>query len=180
MSLGGQLGGLVQSWEVTGFMGMLLALGLAAFVGVFGGFTSGMVNPERGKRSGVWFWLRVPLLAFGVVGSLMIIPGIVILLRKTDRVDAEALRIVAVPSLILAIGAGLVAFFRFGGFNGLQHGILRWLLVRGGDLPPRAEKFFDHAAQLALMQKVGFGYRFIHALLLDHFAAPPRPKDPGN
>ncbi len=180
VSLGGQLGGLVQSWEVTGFMGMLLALGLAAFVGVFGGFTSGMVNPERGKRSGVWFWLRVPLLAFGVVGSLMIIPGIVILLRKTDRVDAEALRIVAVPSLILAIGAGLVAFFRFGGFNGLQHGILRWLLVRGGDLPPRAEKFFDHAAQLALMQKVGFGYRFIHALLLDHFAAPPRPKDPGN
>ena len=178
LSLGGQLGGLAQSWEQTAFIGMLLALALAAFVGVFGGFTAGMVNPERGKRSGVWFWLRVPLLAFGVVGSLMIIPGIVLMLRNADRLDPEFLRVIAVPSVIIALGTGAVAFFRFGGFNGLQHGILRWLLVRGGDLPPRAEKFFDHAAQLALMQKVGFGYRFIHALLLDHLAALPHPKNP--
>jgi DNA polymerase III delta prime subunit len=177
-ALGGQLGALLQKWNQTAFTAMLLALALAAFVGVFGGFTAGMVNPERGKRSGVWFWLRVPLLAAAVVGALMMVPGVVVLLRNTHRWDAEALRHVGGPTLILALSAGLVAFFRFGGFNGLQHGILRWLLVRAGRLPPNAEKFFDHTARLALTQKVGFGYRFIHAMLLDHFAQTPDQNTP--
>jgi len=171
IAMGGQLGSLADRWDFPNLAIILIQLAVAAFVGVFGGFVSGMVNPERARRSGVWFWLRVPVLAFVVVGLLMLIPGIVVLLQKASRVDAEALRVIGVPSLMLGLGAGLVAFFRFGGFNGAQHFLLRWLFARSGHLPPQPEAFLNHAAQLVLLQKVGFGYRFVHALLLQHLAS---------
>ena len=34
-------------------------------------------------------------------------------------------------------------------------------------------RFLDHAADLIFLQKVGGGYRFIHRLLLEHFAEMP-------
>ena len=171
VAFGGQLGALVSRWDFTGFTMVLLECALAAFIGVFGGFASGMIDPTRARRSAVWIWLRVPLLAFGVFGLLASIPGVVLLLLDGGRAPGKGVW-EAVGTLLLAgAGVGLVAFFRFGGFNGLQHGVLRLLLVRSGVLPPRADKFFEHAAQRALMQKVGFGYRFIHALLLQHLAA---------
>lgn len=173
IAMGGQLGSLADRWDFPNLALILIQLAVAAFVGVFGGFVSGMVNPERARRSGVWFWLRVPVLAFAVVGLLMLIPGIVVLLQKASRFDAEALRVIGVPSLMLGLGAGLVAFFRFGGFNGAQHFLLRWLFSRSGHLPPRPEAFLNHAAQLVLLQRVGFGYRFVHALLLQHLATAP-------
>ncbi len=168
-ALGGQAGGLVTRWDNGAFIAVMLEFFLAAFIGVFGGFVAGMIDPVRARRSGVGFWLRVPLTAFAVVGALMTIPGIVTMIAYSGDTPAPW-RDQVLATFIVGVGAGLVAFFRFGGFNGLQHGVLRWLLVRGGHLPPKAEKFFNHAAQLALLQKVGFGYRFIHALLLDHFA----------
>jgi hypothetical protein len=169
-SLGGQLGAVVGQWDISGAIGILLEFLIAASIGVFGGFAAGMVDPMRARRSGIWFWLRVPVLAFVVVGLLMIIPGIVAIV-DSSHASGDDLQHVALGSLVVGASAGLVAFFRFGGFNGLQHGVLRWLLVRSGNLPPKAEAFYNHAARLALMQKVGFGYRFIHALLLDHLAA---------
>ncbi len=52
-----------------------------------------------------------------------------------------------------------------------QHRVLLWLLQRSGTLPPRYERFLDFAADHVLLQRVGGGYRFIHALLLDYFAS---------
>lgn len=164
-----QLCGLAWHWDETGVVLMLILVAVAMFVGVFGGFVSGMVNPERGRRSGVWFWLRVPLVALALGFGLMLIPGGVVLAQSTQ--DSAVWSRVVLPSLAVALGFGLVAFFRFGGFNGLQHGTLRWLLRRSGGLPPRVEEFLDQAANMALLQKVGFGYRFVHALLLDYFAS---------
>ena len=112
----------------------------------------------------------VPVLMLVFVGGLMTIPGLVWIFSAASQsgqtVTADQI------GMAIAVGAmcGLVAFFRFGGFNGLQHGVLRWLLLRSGHLPPKPGQFLDRAAQLALLQKVGFGYRFIHALLLDHLA----------
>ena len=167
-----QLCGIAWHGSETGAVLMLILVAVAMFVGVFGGFVSGMVNPERGRRSGIWFWMRVPLAAFALGFGLMLIPGGVVLAESAK--DPTVWTRVVGPALTVALGSGLVAFLRFGGFNGLQHGVLRWLLRRSGDLPPRVEEFLDQAANMALLQKVGFGYRFVHALLLDYFAGSRR------
>ncbi len=171
--IGGQIGGsgffgaaTSWSWEF-----MLVEIVPATLLGVFGGFGSTMIDPARPQQAGAWFWLRVPVLAFFVVGLVMIVPGLVLLPTMWDQLQAGGWTRFAGALGGFGAACGLVAFLRFGGFNGAQHYFLRWQLARRGDLPPRPESFFNHAAQLALMQKVGLGYRFVHALLLQHLAA---------
>ena len=153
-------------------MSFLILFPVALFY-VFGGFGSTQIDPARPQQAGPWFWLRVPVLAFFTVGGVIFLPGLffvaVAWLGDTMRTGL----VLAATVTLFSAGCGLVAFFRFGGFNGAQHFLLRWLLARDGHLPARAEAFLRHAAQLALLQKVGLGYRFIHALLLQHLAAPP-------
>jgi hypothetical protein len=159
--------------DLTAWAFLLLEAVPAVVIGVFGGFASTMIDPARGRNAGAWFWLRVPVLMFFTVGLVMLLPGIIGIYFYQTGPAGTALEKNLEVVAALGAGSGLVAFFRFGGFNGVQHFFLRWLLVRSGDLPPQAEKFFNHTVQLALMQKVGFGYRFIHALLLDHLAERP-------
>ena len=155
----------------SGWPLLLFEITPAVIVGVFGGFASSMIDPTRARRAGAWFWLRVPVLAFLVVGLVMTVPGLVWI--STNWADIAKGRLWIDGGFALRVGAacGWVAFFRFGGFNGVQHFVLRWQLARDGNLPPKIDGFLNHAVQLALLQKVGFGYRFIHALLLDHLAA---------
>ena len=162
---------LAHAGEFSAWAFLLIQATPAAIVGVFSGFASTSIDPARGRHAGVWFWLRVPVMMLGLVGLVMIIPGFVMSYTSWENLNSGGRVELIYQVLSFAIGAGLVAFFRFGGFNGVQHFFLRWLLVRSGNLPRKAETFYDHAAKLALLQKVGFGYRFIHALLLDHLAA---------
>jgi DNA polymerase III delta prime subunit len=148
----------------------------ALLVGALGGFATGMIDPARARRTGLWFWLRVPVLAFLGAGLLVAIPSFVDSGSSWPKMTAAQRWDEVWQTLVLGAGFGLVAFIRFGGVNGVQHYFLRWLLVRSGHLPAKPEAFFNHAAKLALLQKVGFGYRFIHALLLDHLAARPPEK----
>ena len=155
------------TWAVL-LVGNLMPM---AAIGVFSGFGSTMIDPARPQHAGFWFWLRVPVVAFFVVGLIMTMPGLMVLGMDWTQLEMQGhLGSTALVALSVGAGCGLVAFFRFGGFNGAQHFFLRWQLARSGDLPPKAESFFNHAAQLALMQKVGLGYRFVHALLLEHLA----------
>lgn len=137
---------------------------------VFGGFGSTLIDPARPQQAGPWFWLRVPVLAFLMVGGVIFVPGLFVVIAFWFNDPYKEALGFAAGLIIFCAGCGLVAFFRFGGFNGAQHFLLRWLLARGGHLPARAEAFLRHAAQLALLQKVGLGYRFVHALLLQHLA----------
>jgi hypothetical protein len=57
---------------------------------------------------------------------------------------------------------GLTAF--------LQHHLLARSLARLHYIPPHYVRFLDFAADHVLLQRVGGGYRFVHALLLDYFA----------
>ena len=50
--------------------------------GVHGGFGSTLIDPARPQRSGVWFWLRVPVLAFLSVAGVIFIPALVLLLAS--------------------------------------------------------------------------------------------------
>lgn len=72
----------------------------------------------------------------------------------------------------LGLFVGLLAGLR-GLHPYIQHRVLRRQLQRAGAVPPRYECFLDFAADHVLLQRVGGGYRFIHALLLDYFAALP-------
>jgi len=167
--LGAQIGAIFAA--NSGWPLLLLEIAPAVIVGVFGGFASSMIDPTRARRTGAWFWLRVPVLAFLVVGLVMTVPGLVWISSNWADIAKGRLWIDGWFALRVGAACGWVAFFRFGGFNGVQHFVLRWQLARGGNLPSNVEGFLNHAAQLALLQKVGFGYRFIHALLLDHLAA---------
>jgi hypothetical protein len=170
--IGGYLGvGLGNAADITSWIFLLFGLVPGLVMGVFGGFAPTLIDPARGRHAGVWFWLRVPVTMLFFVGFVTLLPGFVWIFRDWNVVPHSMSLKQIWGALAFAAGCGLVSFFRFGGFNGVQHFFLRWLLVRSGNLPPKAEVFYNHAAQLALLQRVGFGYRFIHALLLDHLAA---------
>jgi hypothetical protein len=163
--LAGELGQLMAD---RGTKELLIGtLFLFALTGIFGGVTSG-IDETRARRTGAWFWIKVPLLAALAVGSAVgaIFAGIGMFSSGREQFFMVAAICAALGGIV-----GLVAFFRFGGFQGTQHYILRRQLVRSGRLPARPTELLNAAVRLNLLQKVGFGYRFIHALLLDHFAA---------
>ena len=174
--LGGQVGGMIGPILSVRAVGMPFYVLLIEFmpvvlIGMVSGYATTMIDPTRPQHAGAWFWLRVPVKFFLYWGFIMTMPGL-ILIGLIWIESAQKGENAAMVWAALGVGAysGVVAFFRFGGFNGAQHFFLRWQLARSGNLPPKAESFFSHAAQLALMQKVGLGYRFVHALLLEHLA----------
>lgn len=65
---------------------------------------------------------------------------------------------------------GLLAALWFGGLDLIYHWTLRKHLARAGVLPRQLEGFLEQMSKLALMQRVGGGYIFLHRLLLEHFA----------
>jgi hypothetical protein len=151
----------------VGLTGGTLAIG--ALVAVFGGFNAG-IDETRARRTGAWFWVRVPLL--GALAIALVLAGVFIgAMVLTSGADGGGDWLMGFGIALVVGGAfGFVAFFRFGGFQGVQHFVLRRLLARSGRLPMDASSLLDRAAQMNLLQKVGFGYRFIHALLLEYFA----------
>lgn len=155
----------------TASMCVVFSAIVALLIGVAGGFVFDAIDPARARRTGLWLWLRVPTLA---AASILLLVGgplaIVDALYWRAYPKANLAEFVSSTTLITTF-LMVIVFVRFGGVSGLQHYFLRWLLVRRGDLPRRAEAFFAHATQLALLQRVGLGYRFVHALLVEHLAA---------
>src|SRR5438132_5890595 len=93
---------------------------------------------------------------------------------------AHSLRIPWVFGLIPVLVSGLYGWLDFGGAAYLQHYLLRWILWRSRALPWHYVRFLEEATERILLQRVGGGYRFIHPLFLEHFAAqgteaPPDP-----
>jgi hypothetical protein len=68
--------------------------------------------------------------------------------------------------MVAVISASLV----FGGLAVIQHGVLRFILLRSGYGPLNYARFLDYAASRVLLRKVGGGYIFVHRLLLEYFA----------
>jgi len=73
--------------------------------------------------------------------------------------------------LMGALGLGALGALSYGGPDIMQHYILRLLLVRQSHIPSNLAHFLDYAVDRIFLQKVGGGYRFIHRLFLEHFAA---------
>jgi hypothetical protein len=65
---------------------------------------------------------------------------------------------------------GFVTMLCYGGFDVIQHFILRLLLWRGGIAPRNFGLFLDYASRVFFLQRVGGGYIFINRILLNYFA----------
>jgi hypothetical protein len=64
---------------------------------------------------------------------------------------------------------GVIGGLMHGGLAVLQHRQLIKLLRQDGMVPDDYVQFLDYAAERSLLRKVGGGYMFVHALLLDYF-----------
>jgi hypothetical protein len=73
-------------------------------------------------------------------------------------------------ALFLGLFMGLFGFFWCGGLEICRHYILRFILIVHGYFPINYAIFLDYAVDRIFLQKMGGGYRFIHRLLLEHFA----------
>src|SRR6266566_4369823 len=171
------------------FSGLVSELVPMLVFGLFGGLIGGVsglrlieqlrIRPNQGiqrsgrnaLRMGLVFGLLCGLLgrlAFGLVGGLVgfrMLGGLVLGL---------------VFGLVPVLAGGLFGGLEFGGAAYLQHYLLRWILWRSRALPWHYVRFLEEATERILLQRVGGGYRFIHPLFLEHFAAqgteaPPDP-----
>jgi eukaryotic-like serine/threonine-protein kinase len=118
---------------------------------VLSGLRRGIVETKSIPNQGIRLSIRNAMLgglALGLTGWIMNVFGLTI-----------------GPSIF-----GLIGVLWYGGLDVIQHYILRLLLVIQGYTPRDYVHFLDYAVDRIFLQKVGGGYRFIHRLLLEHFA----------
>ncbi|MEZ4380897.1 MAG: serine/threonine-protein kinase [Nannocystaceae bacterium] len=84
--------------------------------------------------------------------------------------SASPLRFFVAVELCVALTLGYVAALLRGGFAVVQHAVLRLLLTGRGDLPRDLVGLLEAASERALLQRIGGGYRFVHAGLREHLA----------
>ncbi len=73
--------------------------------------------------------------------------------------------------LAQAVAWGSATWLAIGGFAGVQHYVLRFMLWRSGAIPWKYATFLDHASERILLRKIGGGYIFVHRLLMEYFAS---------
>jgi hypothetical protein len=64
---------------------------------------------------------------------------------------------------------GLAGALAYGGLSYWQHRRLIAQLEADGHVPTNFVNFLNYAAERNLLRKVGGGYTFVHALLLEYF-----------
>lgn len=74
------------------------------------------------------------------------------------------------PALFNILPFAVTGFFIYGGASVIKHYLVRRELEQAQVIPRDFTGFLEHAANLALLRRVGGGYIFIHRYLLEHFA----------
>jgi hypothetical protein len=187
--VGGLVFGLLGGLAFGLVSGLVSGLIPVLFFGLFGGLIGGVsglqlieqlrIRPNQGIQRSGRNALRMGLLyglLYGLLGGLLY--GLVSGLVGFRMLDGLVL--VLVFGLVPVLVGGLVGGLAFGGAAYLQHYLLRWILWRSRALPWHYVRFLEEATERILLQRVGGGYRFIHPLFLEHFAAqgteaPPDP-----
>ena len=169
----GALVGWLDRWSTTAWATPWAAL-LAAAGGALGAFEAGLrpgdlrlrMAPGQGVgqslRSGVVVMTRVMVLA-GVLLSVAL--GAASLLNGGDVILAAA------PWLLwLLLYLGLGFALAYGQLAYYQHARLRRILYDRGHIADDYPAFLNQTAERNLLRKVGGGYTFVHALLLQYFS----------
>lgn len=190
------------SYLFNGTGSMAFYLPLWCVVGLlFGGFHMDVVKTKTRPNEGIMLSLRNSLLAAGITGPLIGVAMVTILMvafpfRADLNVGANGTGIAIektelvrwsmdncinklYPSFELGACATLIAFLWFGGVDVLRHYALRLTLKLTGNMPLNLPVFFDHAASLILLQRIGGGYIFQNHLLKDYFENMSEPADSG-
>ena len=156
LSVGLLYGLITRHPEWQGFALSGIVLGLIA--AIFGGINAQVVETKTSPNQGIRLSLRNAVFTgFGVGLSV----GLSVGLLWTPWIVGVSY------GLLGAVLAGM----GYGGLDIIKHYILRLILISQGHTPRNYARFLDYAAKLIFLQKVGGGYRFIHRLLLEHFAA---------
>ncbi|HEX2440839.1 MAG TPA: NACHT domain-containing protein [Methylomirabilota bacterium] len=160
----------------------------------FGGVTRTVGTspvPGRGIALTVRAALRGGVLTGGVSGGLfggLVVAGLTVIWASSGvhplatlltgaGLGVSTLALIAITAfaglitgVLVGLYFGLLGALWYGGADALQHLVLRVLLSRA-DVPWRLSHFLDHCTQLIFLQRVGGGYRFVHGMLMTHFAA---------
>lgn len=129
-------------------------------------------KPNQGIHTSGWNALRLGLVFF-TVGGLM--GGLLVGLsggRLGEPVIGlgGSLRSGPGSGVVFGLGGGLVGGLLVGRAY-FQHYLLRLVFAQGRTLPWRTVSFLEEATECIMLQRVGGGYRFIHALFRDYFAS---------
>jgi hypothetical protein len=104
--------------------------------------------------------------ATAIAGAVAVVVAAGVSAARGGNVDYTA---AAAWLLWLALYLGLGCGLAFGLLAYLQHRRLRRVLDDQGLFPLDGPEFLNFAAERNLLRKVGGGYTFVHALLLDYF-----------
>jgi hypothetical protein len=158
---------------------ILLPISYAALGMLFGGLATATMASKTKPNQGMRLSLRNArfsgLLITGVslIGTLIYFVGPP--LYFDDPVPSTT-EIVIFTTLVCGY-FGLLAALWFGGLDLIYHWALRRRLAGANVLPRRLEAFLEQTSKLALVQRVGGGYIFLHRLLLEHFANKSQPQE---
>jgi hypothetical protein len=168
----GALAAWLDRWTNTAWPALLAAAG-----GVLGMIESALLpgdlrlrttpgqGVEQSRRNGTMVW--------GLVMILMAVLGVAAVAIAAAAGGATALIPTAAWLLWLALYVGLGCGLSFGLLAYFQHRWLRHVLDDRGRFPADAADFLNFAAERNLLRKVGGGYTFVHALLLQYFSGRP-------
>jgi hypothetical protein len=125
---------------------------------IFNGLRSEIMETKSSPNQGVLFSIRNAIfvgMSVGMIVGLFFRQVLVFELRE---------------ALAVGLFFWLIGVLWFGGLDVIQHYTLRLILIIQGHTPADYARFLDYAVDRIFLQKVGGGYRFIHRLLLEHFA----------
>jgi F0F1-type ATP synthase assembly protein I len=156
------------------FYGLIYGLILGTILGLIYGLILGLISGLKGEieeksipNQGIWnsvknmFFLTIifTLITFFIV--IWIKPFLIPFLRTEE--------ITLIERIILLLTAFL-GFLLSGGEACIKHFSLRLVLWFDGCIPWNYASFLGYAVNRRIIQQVGGRYRFVHRLLLEHFA----------
>lgn len=158
--------GLIAGLIITLIAGLFIAL----IAGLIAGFDSSEIETRISPNQGIWKSLQNAVIIWLITGLFF---GLILGLNfKLKYSGGLSLQLISLNfQLVGGLLFGLLVGLNNGGVACIQHFILRLILYCNGHIPWNYARFLDYATNRLFLQRVGGGYRFMHDLLRQHFAA---------
>jgi eukaryotic-like serine/threonine-protein kinase len=152
--------------------GLILGLSVGLLGPLFTGLKSNIVEAKTIPNQGILLSRQNAILIGLIAGAI----GVLFISLFFGVFEVQkfgwtiGVTIGSVSGLIVGPMGGLIVALWYGGLDIIQHYTLRLILVIQNYTPANYTRFLDYTVDRIFLQKVGGGYRFIHRLLLEHFA----------
>jgi hypothetical protein len=163
--------GRAMAFAIVG--GLVVGIPAAILSGLSANEVEERTVPNQGIRRSARSAIRMAL-ASGV--SITLVIGLLgalggLLSGATFWDIVQGLDGVILLGLVLGLPIVLSFGLAYGGFACIQHVVLRLVLWQSRSMPLNCVRFFDYCSERTFLRKVGGGYIFRHALLMEYFAA---------